>query len=199
MMALKLEVFDTGDTDSGAQTVVLDTMILEETKLAAYEKGYSAGWEDAVAAQSEDQSQIRADLARNLQGLSFTFHEARDHVLRALEPLLTQITTKLLPVLAHDVLPAKILEVVLPMARDLADAPITIVINSAARPAIEALMEHTSGLPISIVEEPSLSEGQVYLRLGDTENQINLDRATQDISKAVRGFFDLPERERKHG
>ncbi len=198
-MALKLEVFDTGDTDSGAQTVVLDTMILEETKLASYEKGYSAGWEDAAAAQSDDQGQIRADLARNLQGLSFTFHEARDHVLHALEPLLTQITTKFLPILAHDVLPAKVLEILLPMARDLADAPISIVINPAARPAIEAVMEHTSGLPICIVEEPSLSEGQVYLRLGDTENQINLDRATQDISKAVRGFFDLPERERKHG
>ena len=198
-MALKLEVFETGESDRGARTVVLDAMVLEETKLASYETGYSAGWEDAVAAQSGDQSRIRADLARNLQSLSFTFHEARDHVLHAIEPLLTEIVNKLLPVLAHDVLPAKILEILMPMARSLAGVPIQLVISPASRAAIDQVLEQTSGLPITVVEEPSLSEGQVYLRLGETENQINLDRATQEISAAVKGFFVLPERERKHG
>lgn len=198
-MALNLEVFETGDPEPGARTVVLDTMVLEDTKLASYEKGYSAGWEDAIAAQSGDQSRIRADLSRNLQGLSFTFHEARDHVLQAIEPLLTEIANKLLPELAHVVLPAKVLEVLMPMARTLADAPIQLVINPASRAAIDQAIEQTNGLQIDIVEEPSLSEGQVYLRLGQTENQINLDRATQEISAAVRGFFVLPERERKHG
>ena len=198
-MALKLEVFETGESDRGARTVVLDAMVLEETKLASYETGYSAGWEDAVAAQSGDQNRIRADLARNLQSLSFTFHEARDHVLHAIEPLLTEIVNKLLPVLAHDVLPAKILEILMPMARSLAGVPIQLVISPASRAAIDQVLEQTSGLPITVVEEPSLSEGQVYLRLGETENQINLDRATQEISAAVKGFFVLPERERKHG
>ena len=198
-MALKLEVFETGESDRGARTVVLDAMVLEETKLASYETGYSAGWEDAVAAQSGDQNRIRADLARNLQSLSFTFHEARDHVLHAIEPLLTEIVNKLLPVLAHDVLPAKILEILMPMARSFAGVPIQLVISPASRAAIDQVLEQTSGLPITVVEEPSLSEGQVYLRLGETENQINLDRATQEISAAVKGFFVLPERERKHG
>lgn len=198
-MALKLEVFETGESDRGARTVVLDAIVLEDTKLASYETGYSAGWEDAMAAQSGDQSRIRADLARNLQSLSFTFHEARDHVLQAIEPLLTEIVNKLLPVLAHDVLPAKVLEILMPMARNLADVPIHLVISPASRAAIDQVLEQTTGLPITVTEEPSLSEGQVYLRLGETENQINLDRATQEISAAVKGFFVLPERERKHG
>lgn len=196
---LKLEVFETDVTEGSSQTVVLDTLALEETKLASYETGYAAGWEDAMAAQSGEQAQIRADLARNLQGLSFTYHEARDHVLRAVEPLLREVVDKILPKLAQDVLAPTILQFLLPMSEKLAEAPITLVISPAARSAIEAVLEQAAGLPITVVEEPSLSEGQVYLRLGEAESQINLDRATKDISAAVRGFFELPEKERIYG
>jgi flagellar biosynthesis/type III secretory pathway protein FliH len=198
-MALKLEVFETPDSPKGPRTLVLDSIVLEETKLAAYDMGYAAGWEDAIAAQTGDQARIRADLAHNLQALSFTFHEARDHVLRALETLFTEIARKLLPVLAHDALTPKILEVLLPLAEGLADTPISLVISPGARAAVDQMLEQASGLPIQIIEEPSLSEAQVYLRLGESETQINLDRATQEISAALRAFFVLPERERKHG
>lgn len=198
-MMLKLEVFEIEVEEGSSRTVVLDTLALEETKLASYEAGYAAGWEDAMAAQSDEQTQIRADLARNLQGLSFTYHEARDHVLRAIEPLLREVVDKLLPTLAQDVLSPTILDILLPLAEQMAEVPITLVISPSARPAIEPVLEQAAGLPITVMEEPSLSEGQVYLRLGAIETQINLDRATKDISAAVRGFFDLPEKERTYG
>lgn len=198
-MALKLEVFETDTSGSGGRTVVLDTMHLEETKLASYDTGYAAGWEDAVAAQSGDQSRIGADLARNLQSLAFTYHEARNHVLRALQPLLHEIVGRVLPAVARETLAPIVLEVLLPMAEKLADAPVSLVLNPASRQAVEALLEHSTNLPLTVVEEPSLSEGQVYLKLGDTETQINLDRATAEITAAVRGFFELPEKESNHG
>ena len=65
---LELEVFDTdagGRTQTGMPSV--QAAAVEEAKLAAYEQGYTAGWDDAAAAQSDDQTRIRADLARNLQ------------------------------------------------------------------------------------------------------------------------------------
>ena len=64
-MMLKLEVFEIEVEEGSSRTVVLDTLALEETKLASYEAGYAAGWEDAMAAQSDEQTQIRADLARD--------------------------------------------------------------------------------------------------------------------------------------
>lgn len=198
-MALRLEVFETEQSASGGKTVVLDTMYLEETRLAAYDSGYSAGWEDAAAAQSSDQTRVQADLARNLQGLSFTFHEARQHVLRALQPLMSEMVGRLLPALGRETLPQMVLEVLMPMAENLADTPITLVLNPATRPAVEALLEQATGLPLIVTEEPSLSEGQVYLKFGGIETQINLDRATAEISAAVRGFFDIPEQEKKYG
>ena len=196
---LKLEVFETDAPAAGNSGVVLDVMLLEEVKLAAYDSGYAAGWEDAAAAQSSDQTRVSADLARNLQSLAFTFHEARGHILRALEPLLTEVTGRLLPDLARETLAPLVLDILMPIAEKNVDVPVSLILNPAARPAVESLLEQATGLPITVVEEPSLSEGQVYLRLGTVETHINLDRAIAEITTAVRGFFETPERIKDHG
>jgi flagellar assembly protein FliH len=196
-MVLRLEVFDTEMTAASGQsdTVVLDTVAIEEAKLASYESGYSAGWEDAASAQSEDRSRVSADLARSLQSLSFTYHEARAHVLKAMEPLLREVVGRLLPVVARDTLAPVVLETLMPLAEELIDAPITLMLNPAARPALEELLEKATGLPLTLSEEPTLGEGQVYLKLGDVEREVNLDRAITEISAAVRGFFDLSRKD----
>ena len=198
-MGLKLEVFAVAQKNDAPSTVVLDTMELEEAKLASYDSGYAAGWEDAASAQLGDQSKITTDLARNLQTLSFTYHEARSHVLRALEPLLQEMVNRLLPELARETLAPIILEALMPLAEKAADTPITLVLNPVARPAVEALLEHSKALPLSLVEETSLGEGQAYLRLGRCETQIDLGRATVEIAAAVRGFFEILEKDRHDG
>jgi flagellar assembly protein FliH len=196
-MVLRLEVFESEAPVSAGQseTVVLDTVALEDAKLASFESGYSAGWEDAAAAQADDQTRVSADLARSLQSLSFTYHEARSHVLKSVEPLLRQVVGQLLPAIARETLGAKVVEVLEPLAEELAGAPITLVLNPAARGAIEDQLAKTSGLPLILMDEPTLGEGQVYLKLGDVEREVNLDRAVTEISAAVRGFFELPGKE----
>ncbi len=194
-MVLRLEIFESDEPGGPAETVVLDTSALEEARLASYDSGYAAGWEDATAAQSGDQSRIRAELARNLQALSFTYQEARSHVLRALDPLLTETVGKLLPEIARASLGSIVLDALMPMAETLADAPVVMVLNPASRPAVEALIAEATGLPIVIEDEATLGEGQVYLRLGGAETCVDLDRATAEIMTALRGFFDLSNKE----
>ncbi len=198
MRPLKLEVFDTGEKPATA-TVVMQGSDLDEARLAAYEQGFTAGWDDATAAASDDQSRMRTELGRNLQALSFTFHEARTHVLRALAPLLEEMTGRLLPELARASLAPLVLETLMPLAETLAETPVAIVLNPAARPAVEALLQEATGLPFTLRDEPTLGEGQVYLRLGDSETRIDLDRATAEITAAVRGFYELTHQERKYG
>lgn len=194
-MVLRLEIFESDDPGGSAETVVLDTAALEEARLASYDSGYAAGWEDATAAQAGDQSRIRAELARNLQALSFTYQEARSHVLRAIEPLLTETVGKLLPEIARASLGGIVLDALMPMAETLADAPVVMVLNPASRPAVETLISEATGLPIVIEDEATLGEGQVYLRLGGSETCVDLDRATVEIMTALRGFFDLSNKE----
>ena len=198
-MVLKLEIFDTEEKPVKTQTVVLDRVAFEDEKLASYDTGYRAGWDDANAAQSDDQTRMRVDLARNLQTLGFTYHEARSHILKAVEPLMLQIVGQLLPEIARETLAPLVLETLMPIAESLGDAPVKLVLNPVSRAPVEALLEHATGLPVIIEEEPTLGEGQVYIKLGSVEMQVDLDQATSDIAAAVRGFFNLPGKDRPNG
>jgi flagellar biosynthesis/type III secretory pathway protein FliH len=191
MPALRLEVFDTVTTGDGAPRPLVEASALDDAKVASFEQGYSAGWEDAAAAQEGDQARIRADLARNLQSLAFTFQDARTHVLQAIRPLILEMTTRLLPEVSREALAPAVLEAIMPLAEDLADAPLTLVLNPAVRDRVETLVAQATGLPMQIEEEPSLGEGQVYIRLGPTETKVDLTQVTDEITAAVRGFFNL--------
>ena len=199
-MALKLEVFETAEQQSGRpDTVVLDTVALEEAKLASYDTGYQAGWDDAVSAQSDDQGRIKADLARNLQSLSFTYHEARHHILTALDPLLIGILDRVLPQIARASLAPLILETLRPIAQRTSEAPITIVINPASRAAVDTMIAENSGLPVTVHEEDTLGEGTAYIRFTSGETHIDLDEAVTRIARAVHDFFALNGKDPSHG
>lgn len=191
MPALRLEVFDTTQAADGTPLSLVEATAAEEAKVAAFEQGYSAGWDDAAAAQQGDQSRISADLARNLQSLSFTFQDARSHVLQAIRPLMLEMVNRLLPEVAHESLAPTVLEALTPIADEMSDAPMTLVLNPAVRSQVEDLVSQATGLPVVIEEEPSLSEGQVYIRFGTAEAKVDLDRVTADIAAAVRAFFKL--------
>ncbi|MBN2629955.1 MAG: flagellar biosynthesis protein [Rhodobacteraceae bacterium] len=199
MPPLKLEVFETPGARSRAQTVVLDSADVEEARLQSYEAGYSAGWEDAAASAKDDQSRIGSELANNLQGLAFTFQEARAHLIKAIQPVLIDLCTRLLPPLAQDVLAPVVLDTIMPLIDDLADTPIHVVLNPVARPAVERLVSQAAGLPLIIQEEPTLGEGQVYLRLGAVEHRIDLDAAISELTRAVHDFFESSEKDAVDG
>lgn len=191
MPALHLEVFDTASASDGTLRPLVEATVVEEAKVASFEQGYSAGWDDAVAAQQGDQTRIRADLARNLQSLSFTFQDARSHVLQAIRPLILGMVNRLLPEVARETLAPTVLDAVMPLADTLADAPLTLVLNPAVRGQVEDLLAQAAGLPMVIDEEPTMPEGQVYIRFGSTETKVDLAQVTTDIAIAVRAFFNL--------
>ena len=189
----RLEVFELPEV-TGDQ-VHLSASDLEETRLAAFEKGYPAGWDDAAASQENEAARQRAELARNLQDLSFTYHEARTHILRAMEPLLRDMVTKVLPVIARQTIGEVALEALRPLAEEISASEVTVVVNAETRPTVESLLRATDTIPIRFEEEPSLGPGQVYLRMGDTESRVDLDGAIAAIGAAITAFFDSQKEE----
>ncbi|WP_339109012.1 flagellar biosynthesis protein [Thioclava sp. GXIMD4216] len=196
MQRFELESFET--TSRVPQSVTIDHGELEEIKLAAFEKGYSAGWEDAVAAQNAEQARLRADLGQNLQALSFTFHEARQHVLDAMRPLLVDMTAKVLPVVARQTLAQTIAEQVMPLADGLADTPLTVVVNPNSIEQVQELLSQEKSLPLTFVAEETLGEGQVYLRFGGKETHIDLDGVIALIGDAIASYFGAVQKEQKN-
>lgn len=192
-----LESFEAPDPKSAQ--LALDPEEFENARLAAFEKGYSAGWDDAVAAQDAEMTRLRADLGQNLQALAFTYHEARQNVLEALRPLLVDMTAKVLPMVARQALAPVVAEQLMPVAEKLSGQPVTVVASPAALPQIRGLLSGETRLPLSFIAEPSLAECQVYLRFADTETQIDLDGVIGAIGEAITTYFQVKQEEPHHG
>lgn len=174
--------------------------IAEDARLASYEEGYTAGWDDAASAEATAQARIGADFAKTLEDLSFTYHEARAHVLAAIGPLLKLMTEQVLPDLAMQNFAVTVVEAARAAIAQAADAPLTIVVNPDNAPALEKLLEEQNHLPLTLSEEPSLGPGQAYLRSSAGESAIDVGAVLEDIRTAVDGFLNdaAQEETREH-
>ena len=170
--------------------VALTDVSLEEQRLEAFEKGYQAGWDDSVKAAQEDTRHVSADLAHNLQDLSFTYHEAYTAVLGSFRPLLDQMISSVLPTLMRQSLGAQVADALHDLAREQGPQPIEIVTAPANVAAIETLLDLEDGLNLTVTEEPSLAEGQVHIRFGPHEREMDLQRVITQIEGLVTDFFE---------
>lgn len=188
----QLEVFEAGRSP-GRDVVVTNTASVEENRAAAWEQGYRAGWDDSEAAHMQNGNRVRAELEQNLMTLDFTWQEARAHILGAMEPLLQEIVSRLLPDLARETLGPILVGQLMPMVAEASEHPANLTLHPAARPQVEALLSRRPGLLFEISEDPGLGESQVFLRLGAREVSINLSRVTESIIRSVQDFFTLSQ------
>ena len=182
-----LEDFDAAQ--DGAAVTLSDSS-LEDERLRAFESGYQAGWDDAVQAQAEDARRITADLEQNLQDLSFTYEEAHAAVMQALRPLLVQMTTAVLPRLAHESLGPRVAGMLEDLAREQGRRAIEIAASPGDIPRLAHLLEQRPDPGATLAEDDTLGPGQVSLRFGEDEHEIDLAGVLAGIDAAISGFFD---------
>ena len=196
---LRLEVFEAiGDGDR--PSFVVSGEDLEDTRLAAFEQGYKAGWDDATATQSDDSAQQRAILARALAALHADQDAARAHVLGALRPLLEGMVSVVLPAAVREALPAVVVDAVMPYAELATEVPVDLLLNPASAAAAEALLlEADAGPLLRIVEDAAIGEGQAVLRYGASETRIDLDGALARVGHILAEYFAQTRKERHNG
>ncbi|MCA8882434.1 MAG: flagellar biosynthesis protein [Rhodobacteraceae bacterium] len=194
---LVLEDFGAGIVSDGA--VVASASVQEEQKLAAFEQGYKAGWDDANKAHTEESSALSADLEANLRDLSFTFHEAKSHVLKGVEPLLRELVASVLPESAKVALPAMVGEALQPLLEGAAAAPVLVMCAPQTRPLLDGFIPSDPGFPLELRDDPTLADGQVFLRFGEREKIVDLASAINDVETMVGDFFKLNERKKANG
>ncbi|HKK50674.1 MAG TPA: flagellar biosynthesis protein [Myxococcota bacterium] len=149
-----------------------------------------------MKAQTEDARRITADLAQNLQDLQFTYEEAYSAVMQALHPLLAQMTTTILPRLAHQSLVPRLTEMLHELARDQGRRSVEIAAAPDDMARLGHLLENEPDIEAALVEDDTLGSGQIYLRFGDAEREIDLSATLDGIDAAVAGFFDQHLQER---
>ncbi len=180
---------DYSDFKSGAPVTLTDVS-LEERRLAAFESGYQAGWDDCLKAQSENSLRVSSDLAQNLHELSFTYQEAYSSILKSLQPLLRGMVDAVLPHAAQATLGLRISELLHELAKEHGQQPVQIVTAPANGAAIEELLANDLPIPVTVNSEPSLGDGQVLIRIGGTEREVDLSEVLSEIDRSVTGFFE---------
>ncbi|MBY5977683.1 ABC transporter ATP-binding protein [Phaeobacter italicus] len=161
---------------------------IEEQKLASYETGYSAGWDDAVTAKDNEVTKISSELASSLEDLSFTFHEAQSQLLETLDPMFKVLTSAVLPDAMAASFGHHIVDQLTDMAKSQADQPINIVVSPGEGAAVRALLTRSFSVPVAVREDVGLSAGQAYLKVGGVERELNSAALIDAIKDSIEAF-----------
>lgn len=181
---------------SSEESIAVSDVELEELKLEAFERGYGAGWDDATTSQTRDAKQISEDLKQALQDAGFTFEDARSQVLRGLEPVLKSMVDVILPALMRETLSAQITELLMTQARN--GKPVPYLLHAA--PETLKILQNTLDLDgVTLVSAPDLADGQVQLRLGDIEHDVDFEETLSLMKAAVSAFYTQDPEEALHG
>lgn len=175
--------------------VSLTDISLEEQRLEAFEKGYQAGWDDCAKAAADDSRCVSADFAQNLRDLSFTYQEAYSAALNGLKPLLDQMIETLLPALAGQALGQQIVQEVVKLAQQQGPQTVEVVTAPDNVLTLETILAEDLAMPVKVTEEATLGEGQVFLRFGTQEREIDLSGVLHGIQRKVAGFYEENQKE----
>ena len=193
MSKLRLEDFGQGAPPPSKPEKKITGEDREIDRLATYDEGYKAGWDDAQSAATEDRTRIGAEFERNLQELSFSFHEAKVQVAQSLAPLVTALVECLFPQLVVTSLADQLVTVLEPL-KDKMDTP-TLELRCAPEDAetLGSMLKSNFGLPITLRPEPSLMTGQADFVLGHETHEVDVSALQIEIQRLVKAQLDALE------
>jgi hypothetical protein len=176
------------ETASHGSVKLMSDVAIEDQRLASFEQGYTAGWDDAIDAQSNDQTRMTAKLTQNLQDVSFTYHEALSQMLFSVDSVFEAITKSILPKVLQDTLVPLIVEKLTEMSRFQAEQPVELVVPVGVGAALRPILAQEFSVPVLLREDVTLGEGQVRLRVGIAEQDVDGLELLQNIRSAIESF-----------
>lgn len=179
-------------TRTAQHAVTLTDVSLEEQKLASYESGYQAGWDDSAKANADAGQQVSADFAQNIRDLSMTYQDAYGALLNDIKPMLTQIVDAVLPAMARETLGPRVLELIAAEMQTAPRSALTLFAAADDSTVLQPLVQaQDNSVEVTVETDETLLSGQVRLRFGGAQEQ-ELDTAAliDGIQTALRAFFD---------
>ncbi len=166
--------------------------------LESFEQGYKAGWEDAVRAKSEEQSHISDDLARSLQDLSFTYHEAHSAILAEIAPVVEQAVMAVVPEIARAGFGHQVAAEISRLAGQGETTEVLLRVAAEDLAPVEDLLPDPLPLPVRIEIDETLSRGQAHLAFGNRERRIDVSELVASVGEAFSGFVQTARKESQH-
>ncbi|MEO1650439.1 MAG: hypothetical protein AAFR60_05580 [Pseudomonadota bacterium] len=175
-----------------------DTQI-EDLKLAAFEQGFAAGWEDAVKAHAKGKSQSSEGVLEVLRDATFTMHEARRGLIEALSPLFAELSSALLPAMARGGLALHVSEQLKQMTAANLDGPITLEVSAEAADLVEDIVSQETDLNVAVTPVDAGSIMTARLRVGGAERDVDMSGLVKDIEEALTAAVHEMKQETRHG
>ncbi|AVO38845.2 ABC transporter ATP-binding protein [Pukyongiella litopenaei] len=185
--------------ETGDQFRMMSDTALEDHRLAAFEQGYKAGWDDAVSSQTEAHGRITEALMQSIEDLSFTYHEALAGMQVSTEPLLRALVEKVLPRALHDTLGLHLTERLTEMATAAAGQPVTVTVAPEDAKALQGAFQNRFPVDVELRQDPALTGGQVRLGIGQAETECDCDALIAEIGDSVDAYFHHVREAERHG
>ncbi|NOD63903.1 MULTISPECIES: ABC transporter ATP-binding protein [unclassified Ruegeria] len=177
----------TAQTSTG-NVLLLDEETLEEQRLASFEEGYGAGWEDASQAQEQSRGKVSAELAQSLEDMSFTCHEAMMRMTMSLEPMFESLVQKVLPQMVEQGLAARLVEQLSEMARSQIEQPMQIMVPIGCAEDVKALLLSGTHREPNVIEDPSLEAGQARLQVGTNRREVDCSALLTTVAQIFDAY-----------
>ncbi len=163
-----------------------------------YDLGYQAGWDEALSHAEKTNLMIGAQLARNLQDLTFTFAEARQATISEFDEVVELLVEKILPKIAHETLGLQIIDQLRESIFNEEHPQIQVVASPQDAPTIESVLESVPGVSTQVQIQADLPAGAVLWRMNEAEHQVDVPKLIQGIEKTLRGYVYEAKGEQKH-
>ena len=194
-----LEDFSVLPIEDTAAAQLMSEDSLEDLRLASFEQGYTAGWEDAIRAQATDQTRVTGTLGRNLEDLSFTYQEALVQLTNTVEPVFQALVSAVLPEALMQSVGMQIVEQCTELAREQLDQPVLLVVPVGNANAIKPVLQKNLAMKVEVVESADMADGQVSLRIGDSEREIDHNLLLSTLRTSIEAFFFNVDEAKQYG
>ncbi len=194
--AVQLEDFDTA---LSFEPAIVEGEAPDIDRVAVFDEGYAAGWEAARKAQDEEAEAVRIAAHSHLQDLSFTFQEARAHVMRALHPMLRAVMETAVPEAMRATLGHRLAAEIGSLAEEVGEAPVALAVAPADAPHLAGILDEVTALPVTLREDPGLAAGQMHLHLGRAAREIDLTELKRVVNNALSALDTINEEHIAHG
>lgn len=193
------EDFGNGTSTRPAKAEVQATPQSDQAVSDAHDEGYKAGYADGLATANTEKTKLTSDIATALQEASFTYFEARQHVMNSMRPLLETMADIILPELGRASLARKTVEELLAVA-DQVEVPIKLICAEICRDEIADLVSRQVTFPVEIETEETLTSSQIILSYDNGQTHLDLDLTISRIQQAVSDFYETAHNEKvQHG
>ncbi|MGI9395793.1 MAG: hypothetical protein ACR2OY_14195 [Boseongicola sp.] len=166
----------------------LSDVDIEALRSAAYEVGYSSGWEDAGKAQAEQGKHIDAELERCVQDLSFTFHEAVAQLRGELGTLMLAVSEQFIPEILPDLMRATLQEEILKIAEAALHPDVELVASLDTAKNFENTLPTSGQMELRVIAEPSLGPNQAFLRFQEQEIAVDFGPLLKTLKEQLAAF-----------